>query len=45
MGFSLKEFWDMNPILFYLLVDQYNESNSPTSKRKQDKKIYYKEDL
>ena len=46
MGLSINEFWNTNPILFYLLVDKYNTANTvATSKENKDTKVYYKEDL
>ena len=44
MGFSIDEFWDTSPILYYLLVEQYNKANSSENSTK-DTKVYYKEDL
>lgn len=44
MGFSIEEFWDTNPILFYLLVEEYNKANSQVN-NVEDNKVYYKEDL
>ena len=45
MGFSIEEFWDTNPILYYLLIEQYNDMHSKNSNTNSNKKIYYKEDL
>ena len=44
MGFSSEEFWDTNPILFYLLVEHYNNMNA-SKNIENDKKVYYKEEL
>lgn len=44
MGFSSDEFWNTNPILFYLLIEHYNNANSKVNGN-EDTKIYYKEDL